>query len=296
MTGLAFISYRREDTGPLAQNLYLHLKGRFGSGQLFMDVHSMQLGKPWPTQVQDKLQKATVVIALIGPAWLTAIDQYGRRRLDKAEDPVRLELNAALVQRKPIINLLVGREMKPPPDKALPGVLRGLDRFPCMELRPEVATWADDINSVALRLTKFGLKDNDPDPAVRPAPLPWKADLEGLTEDQLNQALDDLPGWDPWQDTLEQEYPNSRQELRKRFDFSSFDEAIAFMAYVAPRFTRLNHHPRWSNEWQMVQIRLSTWDAENKITEEDVRVAHEVDQAYEEFLAQRISPSSHLPH
>jgi hypothetical protein len=92
MAGLAFISYRREDTGPLAQSLYLQLKGRFGSGQLFMDVNSVPIGNPWPPLAQDKLQKATVVLAVIGPAWLTPSDQYGRRRLDKAEDWVRSNL------------------------------------------------------------------------------------------------------------------------------------------------------------------------------------------------------------
>jgi 4a-hydroxytetrahydrobiopterin dehydratase len=77
--------------------------------------------------------------------------------------------------------------------------------------------------------------------------------------------------------------------LRKNYIFSSFQEAIEFMAYLAPRFSRLNHHPRWSNEWRIVQIRLTTWDAGNKITDEDVQAAHEVELARKEFLAQRSS-------
>ena len=64
---------------------------------------------------------------------------------------------------------------------------------------------------------------------------------------------------------------------------------MRFMAYLAPRFDSLEHHPRWSNEWTTVQIRLATWDADNKITTEDVRAAHMVDQARKEFLAQRSS-------
>jgi hypothetical protein len=52
MPGLAFISYRREDTGPIAQGLYLQLKGRFGSGQLFMDVNSIAVGSRWPQRVK----------------------------------------------------------------------------------------------------------------------------------------------------------------------------------------------------------------------------------------------------
>lgn len=127
-------------------------------------------------------------------------------------------------------------------------------------------------------------------PDVLPAPLPWKRDLPGLTEDELNQEMDDLPGWEPWQDTLQREYPHSRQELQKNFIFNSFEEAIEFMAYLAPHFARLNHHPRWGNEWKTVQIRLATWDGRNKITKEDVRVAREVDIAHQEFLTRRNSP------
>jgi len=284
MASLAFISYRRADAGPLAQGLYLQLKARFGSGQLFMDVNSVPVGKPWPPRIRSQLQKATVVLAVIGPTWLTASDESGRRRLDKVNDWVRLELEAALDQDKRIINLLVGHKVSPPPDKALPKKLRGLFDFPCLPLRPEVETWAEDMNAVGRQLIELGLKDNEAGPDALPVPLPWKADLPGLTEDELNEALDDLPGWEPWQDTLQREYPHSRQELRKNFVFNSFEEAIEFMHDLVPHFESLNHHPRWGNEWKTVQIRLTTWDGKNKITSEDVRAAHEVDKAHQEFL------------
>src|SRR5262249_43089301 len=138
-------------------------------------------------------------------------------------DWVRLELEAALDQDKRIINLLVGHKVSPPPDKALPKKLRGLFDFPCLPLRPEVETWAEDMNAVGRQLIELGLKDNEAGPDALPVPLPWKADLPGLTEDELNEALDDLPGWEPWQDTLQREYPHSRQELRKNFVFNSFE-------------------------------------------------------------------------
>jgi hypothetical protein len=116
MPGLAFISYRRDDAGSEAQGLYLQLKGRFGSGQLFMDVNSVPVGSPWPQRVKDKLLKATVVLAMIGPGWLTASDQYGRRRLDFPDDWVHLELATALVRGTPIIPVVVGHKfpLRPP--------------------------------------------------------------------------------------------------------------------------------------------------------------------------------------
>ena len=238
---------------------------------------------------EDKLLKATVVLAMIGPSWLTASDQWGRRRLDFPDDWVQLELRTALDRGKPIIPLFVGHKFDVPPPEALPGGLQGIFDCEGMELRPEVDNWARDMDSVARELIRYGLKDIEPAPGVAPAPSRKKASLPGLTEDQLSQALDDLPGWEPWEDAFAREYPHARQELRKNYIFSSFQEAIEFMAYLAPRFSRLNHHPRWSNEWRIVQIRLTTWDAGNKITDEDVQAAHEVELARKEFLAQRSS-------
>jgi hypothetical protein len=43
------------------------------------------------------------VLALIGPAWLGSKEEYGQRRIDKADDWVRNELLQALAQNTPII-------------------------------------------------------------------------------------------------------------------------------------------------------------------------------------------------
>ena len=179
MAGLAFISLPPKDPGPQAQGLYLQLKGRFGSGQLFMDVNSVLVGSPWPSGVQEKLQKATVVLAIIGPAWLTVSDQYGRRRLDSPEDWVRLELQTALAQGKDIINVLAGHDIHLPSAHALPGELQELVTFPCMCLRPEVATWTDDMDSIGRRLTAFGLEDKEAGADELPTPSRKKARLPG---------------------------------------------------------------------------------------------------------------------
>jgi hypothetical protein len=201
MPGLAFISYRRDDTGSEAQGLYLQLKGRFGSGQLFMDVNSVPVGSPWPRRVKDKLLKATVVRAMIGPGWLTASDQYGRRRLDFPDDWVHLELATALTRGTPIIPVVVGHKFSAPPPDALPDELQGLFELVGVTLRPEVATWQADMDTVARELIGYGLKDGDPGPDVLPTPSRRKARPPSLTEDQLNHELEDLPGWEPWEDT-----------------------------------------------------------------------------------------------
>lgn len=286
MTGLAFISYRREDSGQIAQGLYLQLKARFGSGQLFMDVNSVPVAQPWPQRIRSRLQKASVVVAVIGHGWLIAADQFGRRRLDSPTDWVREELAAALTAGTPVIPLVLDDRKNIPPQEALPEVLMGLPFLPAQVLRSDPSYWADDMQALCARLCDFGLVEAD-SPVGKPPPSPEKAKQPGLTEGELADALEGLPLWEPWEDAIAREHPRVRQELRRNFVFKSFLDAIDFMKFVAPRFHDRKHHPRWVNEWKMVQVRLTTWDAGNKITNIDVDVARSVESAYSEFLAQR---------
>jgi pterin-4a-carbinolamine dehydratase len=287
MAGLAFLSYRREDTSALAEVLYLQLKSRFGSGQLFMDVNSIATGSEWPARIRASVEKASVVLALIGPQWLRTSDQYGRRRLDLEQDWVRRELVAALDAGKVIVPVLIGSDVALPPAEALPAQLQRLATKQAFQLRfrpDDVEAWSSGLRTLGDELLERGLTEHGIVPDVLPVPSHRKRVLDSLGEEVLAEELRDLPGWEPWEDTLAREYPRARQELRKSFVFGSFEEAVEFMTFMAPRFNEINHHPRWGNEWTIVQIRLTTWDARNKITEWDVRAAHVVERGYREFL------------
>lgn len=65
--------------------------------------------------------------------------------------------------------------------------------------------------------------------------------------------------------------------LYKSYTFRDFSEAFAFMTRVAMEAEKMNHHPRWSNVWNRVEIWLSTHDAGNKVTEKDRRLAEQID-------------------
>lgn len=39
-----------------------------------------------------------------------------------------------------------------------------------------------------------------------------------------------------------------------------------------------NHHPKWTNEWNTVEIWLSTHDQGNIVTEKDKKLALEIDK------------------
>lgn len=65
--------------------------------------------------------------------------------------------------------------------------------------------------------------------------------------------------------------------LYKKFVFTNFSEAFAFMTRVAIEAEKLNHHPKWSNVWNTVEIWLSTHDAGNIVTEKDYTLAKNID-------------------
>ena len=86
-----------------------------------------------------------------------------------------------------------------------------------------------------------------------------------LGEDAIREALRSLPGW---------EFRDGR--LRKEFVFADFAAAFGFMAAVALRAERANHHPEWSNVYRKVTIALSTHEA-GAVTEKDVSLAREIE-------------------
>lgn len=66
--------------------------------------------------------------------------------------------------------------------------------------------------------------------------------------------------------------------LYRKFTFADFSEAFAFMTRVALLAEAANHHPRWTNVWNTVEIWLSTHDAGNQVTEKDRRLAEKIDR------------------
>lgn len=73
-----------------------------------------------------------------------------------------------------------------------------------------------------------------------------------------------------WQET--------KHGLYRQFNFSNFTEAFAFMTKVADIAERLNHHPRWENEWSVVQVWLITHEGDKRITDKDRLLASEIDK------------------
>lgn len=76
-------------------------------------------------------------------------------------------------------------------------------------------------------------------------------------------------------------WQEKNNKLCREFRFRDFSEAFAFMTRVALAAEKADHHPLWINEYNTVEIRLSTHDAGDIVTEKDHRLAGIIDKLAE---------------
>ncbi len=279
-----FINYRRTDSQQAAFAFYFQLRAQLGPGSVFMDRSGISAGDVWHRRLLEKIELATVILALMGPNWLKSADEYGRRRLDMPDDWVRKELAAALKPGKTVIPILLTPLTAPPVVEALPDALSGLDLSQAYSLRDD--HWEDDMNGlVRLMIDRHRFTE-----APQPLFPPREVTVTPLTEDQLHEKLASLPGWEPVESLIPGDYPKSRLELRKLYIFESFQLALQFMKAGIDPIDELQHHPRWENQWRTVTVYLSTWDIGHRISELDIRLAKILDGTYDKV----IRPSAYL--
>ena len=68
-------------------------------------------------------------------------------------------------------------------------------------------------------------------------------------------------------------WTEKNNKLYKKFQFKDFDDAFSFMEKVARICRSVNHHPKWTNKWNTVEIWLSTHDKSDLVTEKDHELA-----------------------
>ena len=72
-------------------------------------------------------------------------------------------------------------------------------------------------------------------------------------------------------------WEEQNNQLVRNFEFKDFSEAFAFMTRVAILAEKHNHHPEWSNVYNKLEIRLSTHDAGDTITDKDRKLSAAID-------------------
>ena len=163
--GGIFISYRRQETSQQAGRLYDRLADRFGESQVFIDVATMEPGVDWREEIFRAVAACQVLLAVIGPGWLSAADERDSRRLDDPDDIVRLEIGAALARDVRVIPILVEGAVMP--GRAdLPGNLAGMIRRNALTIRNE--SFRDDAGRLVLAIEQvLGLARPDVARATR---------------------------------------------------------------------------------------------------------------------------------
>jgi len=78
-------------------------------------------------------------------------------------------------------------------------------------------------------------------------------------------------------------WQEKKNKLHASFKFKNFTEAFAFMTEVALHVEKLDHHPYWSNEWNMVDIQLCTHSAGDVVTEKDRALAATIDEVFTKY-------------
>jgi 4a-hydroxytetrahydrobiopterin dehydratase len=90
---------------------------------------------------------------------------------------------------------------------------------------------------------------------------------EPLSREEIDRALQDLPGWS-FQDDM----------ITKTFELSNFRAAVSFIVRMGFAAEELNHHPNLENVYNRVTIGLTTHDAGNKVTEMDLALARKIEE------------------
>lgn len=73
-------------------------------------------------------------------------------------------------------------------------------------------------------------------------------------------------------------WKEEKHSLHKKFEFENFSEAFAFMTRVALAAEKMDHHPKWTNEYNKVEIWLSSHDDGDIVTDKDQKLSKIIDK------------------
>ena len=82
-----------------------------------------------------------------------------------------------------------------------------------------------------------------------------------LSEELIEQALQNLPGWSV-----------KEGKLHKSYKFKNFTQAFGFMTQAAIVSEKQDHHPEWFNVYNEVIVDLVSHDSKG-ITPRDIKLA-----------------------
>ena len=70
--------------------------------------------------------------------------------------------------------------------------------------------------------------------------------------------------------------------LKGSYTFNDFDNAFTFMKEIAVKCEEMNHHPKWTNVYNKIDIELYTHDS-GGITEKDFELSSFMDATFQKY-------------
>lgn len=93
--------------------------------------------------------------------------------------------------------------------------------------------------------------------------------MSKLSEQDIEKKLLRFPEWEYYDDAIHGE-----------FEFENFKDCFSAMSRIAFECEALNHHPNWSNVYNVLTISLSTHDA-GGVTNKDFKLAEAIEHIVE---------------
>ncbi|MFI5957502.1 TIR domain-containing protein [Cryptosporangium sp. NPDC051539] len=98
-----FICYRHEEAGHASAFADAAVR-RYGQRRVFRDRDALEVGENWPARLDEELERAAVVVAIIGPDWTRGSGSGSHIRDDN--DIVRYELRTVEARKNPEVRIL----------------------------------------------------------------------------------------------------------------------------------------------------------------------------------------------
>lgn len=135
---LIFISYRGSDQNWASELVYARMTEAFGADAVFKAGNALRAGEDFPQILRREAASCPVMLACIGPGWLTAAAPDGRRRLDAPLDWVREEIAISLQAGNHVVPLLIGNhdEVTVPRPDQVPESIRAMVHRQAVWLAP----------------------------------------------------------------------------------------------------------------------------------------------------------------
>jgi hypothetical protein len=159
-----FINFRNRDGDWAAQALRDTLARRFGADEVFLSSASIPPAAYFEDEMLRQAGSCRVLLALIGPLWLTVAGPDGRPKLGAPSDWVCREIATALTAGRQVIPVLLNGAGHPQASE-LPTEIAALARLQgCRLDRPQ---YAADVDALARHLQALipDLSDKQPGPA-----------------------------------------------------------------------------------------------------------------------------------